>query len=1552
MESSPPDNLQASPLRFPKFDRITQETDTQDIAALSKSDRPDSLNLSPTFSFSADALHSNADDISSPKYFSTPKLGGGDRRSLIRYNSQPARRINFTQSGLDDSPQGNAFTTPILDFTKLKTEAITPDSGFSTPAIDGFDSIASSPFLSMETGSNRSRRDSMFSSSLALSTLSTKVTPSSSSRLPSFLTSRSQGDYGSEAAPVDQALQESDLDKSLNLKTWLSNFCQTEFSTVPSSTSSALTVDTIVAQEKPKFPSSQSSQGVQQREATSHTLPGVLSMPQLTPIPVIMAPAAPKFSTGPQEGLLNPTATSQKRRALEELQPNTLRVMQTVWGYHDPVRAGYFELALAQQIGDKIRHCIFSVQQGDATSHTLPGVLSMPQLTPIPVIMAPAAPKFSTGPQEGLLNPTATSQKRRALEELQPNTLRVMQSEDERPNHSYMDLIKMALESSADGQMTLKEIVSWIEEHFLYFKFKAKQTWKNSIRYNLSLHRDFIKVEEKRHGGKWKLAADAKKYAYRIPKPPVVIQPPKPAPAVCVKKRKSGPQPILPKTMPYALVPIALTPFGLHGTKQDSVLDETSHSSHKQEEQEQQSLKLVYREQQQQYQEPQLLCNEKNYHQQQQQNEPPELLQNVQQPKELKLHFRLTQEQKQLIYTEKMQQQQRRSLLGLSKTQPPVKSKQPEGFRKAKFQPSNSLTQNFPSLHMPDRRRNLWIRDPSSKLQLIAPKPTTHTDTESSGSQPNIEVSSSASRPFVQRLQDSSVHSLCKPTNQNISKNRSICRILDRMPKSKSFDAVSYRKVPRDSTKKPRKQVYPSKPGPVMNLASMIREDRQAAEEINKILLLGNGDLSKPVWRRSAGEDSLVSERPGSEPGRDLLLQAWEETMSPLVMDEDSRGSCLSTGAENDLSLGFNLGKPSGPSVTAAGNSLGIDDTDICDIVEHGYHDINSCVGENEISEKSFADSMPQTSKVNVESTPASNVLLQSYDSIQSSLCTTPASVSETIVGKSSLDTSNPASSAFQMTTHSNVPSQETLGAKSTAVSSSLPRPQPRPGLYRTKSRRKQVHVPLVIDLSPKRDSTSSGQDEGSAAIEKTPELDQSNKEVKVQDKEQQQICPPDFSKSTSASNQHDLFDSIIFHKQFLTTEISKNQQLPPEFSFLLANEDSEKVNLISPICGSKSVSGQTDILSSSPSLFSSMTYTNMAANQLPSPLSFSQPCTVLTSTSHMANQEMSQQTSAMEIQSGTNGPTSSPKLNTPTYQDAQLSLPYSINSDVPFSTDSGFMNSGCYSESPRSLVKQPETINSCDPSKFSKTNMPKSYISNATRALNTDNLSFPHFLSLSNALSNVTKCNLQLQSIQSGHSFFDQRQLFEQGYPQRSTAQATQSFQQNLNPTVLGTSQVSDEGNPHAEKMTMPESLYSSDPPWQLNEGHCDSLMERSFLPQSTFVSSLHQPSAGTNSANAHQSSSLHSHQNHESPETDLSRNLFPIPSFEQQADWNHTSSSLSTGFYPSTVTSLSFQQQSEEQAHVLTSENVPNGFPSQQQIAFLQQCQHGDSFEKFLNL
>lgn len=64
-----------------------------------------------------------------------------------------------------------------------------------------------------------------------------------------------------------------------------------------------------------------------------------------------------------------------------------------------------------------------------------------------------------------------------------------------KPPYSFSCLIFMAIEDSPSKALPVKEIYSWITQHFPYFK-TAPNGWKNSVRHNLSLNKSFQKVEK------------------------------------------------------------------------------------------------------------------------------------------------------------------------------------------------------------------------------------------------------------------------------------------------------------------------------------------------------------------------------------------------------------------------------------------------------------------------------------------------------------------------------------------------------------------------------------------------------------------------------------------------------------------------------------------------------------------------------------------------------------------------------------------------------------------------------------------------------------------------------------------------------------------------------------------------------------------------------------------------------------------------------------------------------------------------------------------------
>ena len=153
--SSPSGKLYTPPLRFQKVGIITREGSLQEKKTSLTAEQPDSLHVDSSQFFCYESVHGTEGLSDSPKYFSTPKLEHLERRRFVRYNSQPARRISFTQSiEGEDSRLTFAQHTPVLDFTKLK-DATTPDSGFCTPArSERFDSLSSSPILPLASRSS------------------------------------------------------------------------------------------------------------------------------------------------------------------------------------------------------------------------------------------------------------------------------------------------------------------------------------------------------------------------------------------------------------------------------------------------------------------------------------------------------------------------------------------------------------------------------------------------------------------------------------------------------------------------------------------------------------------------------------------------------------------------------------------------------------------------------------------------------------------------------------------------------------------------------------------------------------------------------------------------------------------------------------------------------------------------------------------------------------------------------------------------------------------------------------------------------------------------------------------------------------------------------------------------------------------------------------------------------------------------------------------------------------------------------------------------------
>lgn len=104
-----------------------------------------------------------------------------------------------------------------------------------------------------------------------------------------------------------------------------------------------------------------------------------------------------------------------------------------------------------------------------------------------PVISKTNGKNVSTNKQQQIPNVTSKTQSLGA-------------SESDRPPHSYIALISMAILSKIDRKILLNEIYDWVIQNFPYYQSRTDKSWRNSIRHNLSLNECFIKVGKAGNG--------------------------------------------------------------------------------------------------------------------------------------------------------------------------------------------------------------------------------------------------------------------------------------------------------------------------------------------------------------------------------------------------------------------------------------------------------------------------------------------------------------------------------------------------------------------------------------------------------------------------------------------------------------------------------------------------------------------------------------------------------------------------------------------------------------------------------------------------------------------------------------------------------------------------------------------------------------------------------------------------------------------------------------------------------------------------------------------
>ncbi|KAL2408180.1 hypothetical protein ABEF95_001825 [Exophiala dermatitidis] len=77
----------------------------------------------------------------------------------------------------------------------------------------------------------------------------------------------------------------------------------------------------------------------------------------------------------------------------------------------------------------------------------------------------------------------------------EPHEMPPIEDDGNKPAYSYAQMIGMAILRAPNRRLTLAQIYEWISNTFAYYREDTKQSWHNSIRHNLSLHKAFKKQE-------------------------------------------------------------------------------------------------------------------------------------------------------------------------------------------------------------------------------------------------------------------------------------------------------------------------------------------------------------------------------------------------------------------------------------------------------------------------------------------------------------------------------------------------------------------------------------------------------------------------------------------------------------------------------------------------------------------------------------------------------------------------------------------------------------------------------------------------------------------------------------------------------------------------------------------------------------------------------------------------------------------------------------------------------------------------------------------------
>ncbi|KAI5465790.1 forkhead box protein L2 [Mariannaea sp. PMI_226] len=127
-----------------------------------------------------------------------------------------------------------------------------------------------------------------------------------------------------------------------------------------------------------------------------------------------------------------------------------------------------------------------------------------PQIFPAPAAMHFSSEEYNYKPngKRGLMDAAPIKDSRPSNKKMKfepttiphPDSYPPIVDDGTKPPHSYAQLIGMAILRSANQRLTLAQIYKWISDHYSFYS-PTDAGWQNSIRHNLSLHKNFIKIE-------------------------------------------------------------------------------------------------------------------------------------------------------------------------------------------------------------------------------------------------------------------------------------------------------------------------------------------------------------------------------------------------------------------------------------------------------------------------------------------------------------------------------------------------------------------------------------------------------------------------------------------------------------------------------------------------------------------------------------------------------------------------------------------------------------------------------------------------------------------------------------------------------------------------------------------------------------------------------------------------------------------------------------------------------------------------------------------------